>query len=97
MVYDKGIVSVLSKLKPNLSERFGIEKLAIFGSVARGEAHRESDIDIVVLSMKEKNYFTLLRAKTFLEKELKRKVDIGFYDAMKPFIRERIKKDLIYV
>jgi uncharacterized protein len=31
-----------------LGERFGVRNIRIFGSVARGEAHRDSDLDLLV-------------------------------------------------
>jgi len=40
----------LDELKHRLSERFGIEKLVLYGSVARGQADMESDIDLLVLT-----------------------------------------------
>ena len=39
---------MLRKLKPLLEERFGIIRLGVFGSVARNEAEKDSDVDIVV-------------------------------------------------
>ncbi len=91
------IIEQLHKLKPTLLQKFGIEKFAFFGSQARGGFTQKSDVDIVVFSMNMKSGFDLLYAKQFLEKELKRKVDIGLYNSMKTFIKKRISKDLIYV
>jgi len=91
------IIEQLKKLKPILLQKFGIEKFALFGSQARGDFTQKSDVDIVVFSMNMKSGFDLLYAKKFLEKELKRKVDIGLYNSMKTFIKKRINKDLIYV
>ena len=47
--------------------------------------------------MKEKNYFTLIDAMKYLEEKLQRKVDMGFFDSMRPFIKRRIKDDMIHV
>jgi len=41
-------ITTLIKLKPELVERFGVTRLALFGSTVRDEARPESDIDIVV-------------------------------------------------
>ena len=41
-------ITTLIKLKPELVERFGVTRLALFGSTVRDEAKPESDIDIVV-------------------------------------------------
>ena len=91
------IIKELKRLKPELKKRFGIEEFAVFGSVARGEEKEGSDIDIVILKMNIKSGLDIIKAQYFLENIFQRKVDIGLYRAMKTFIRNRIKKDLIYV
>ena len=87
----------LDSLKDELKQKFGIEQIALFGSYARGEANEDSDIDIVVLSMKEKNYFTLISAMNYMEEKLHKNVDMGYFDSIRPFVKKRIKDDLIYV
>ena len=91
------IIQKLKKLKKDLKERFGIEEFALIGSYARGEETKDSDIDIVILKIKQKDYFKRVNAKYFLEKKLQKKVDIGYYDSIRPIIKEEIKKDMIYV
>jgi len=91
------ILHQLASLKTELSRRFGIEKIALFGSVARNEANDTSDIDIAIVSMKRKNGFTIARAQTFLSQQLKRPVDIGLLDAMHPFVKKHIEKEMIDV
>ena len=41
-------LKVLAELKPLLAKRFGVMRLALFGSTARDEAGPDSDVDIVV-------------------------------------------------
>jgi hypothetical protein len=42
------ILKLLERAKPELARRFGVRRLAIFGSYARGEQREESDVDILV-------------------------------------------------
>ena len=91
------VIKKLKELKPILQEKFGIKELAVFGSYARGEETNNSDIDIAILKMDIKNGFDIIKSQYFLEKELNKKVDIGMYKSMKSFIKNRIKKDFIYV
>ena len=91
------IINKLKELKPILNERYGIEEFAVFGSVAKGTDTKDSDVDIAVLEMKLKSGFDLIRAKYFLKEALDREVDIGTFKSMKTFIKNRIKKDFIYV
>jgi len=87
----------LKILKDELKNRFGIEEIALFGSYARGEATKESDVDIAILKMQKKDLLKRLQAKDFLEQQLNKKIDMGYLDSMRTFIKNRIKKDLIYV
>jgi len=91
------ILDFLKAHKQELEDRFGIEKLALFGSYAKNEEKENSDIDLVVIEMRKKNAFTLLSAKKFLSQSLKKEVDLGLLDSMRPFIRSRIQQEMIYV
>jgi len=94
---NRAILEKLKDLKPKLQEDFGISRFALFGSQARDDYNEKSDIDIVVFEMKLEGGFDLLRAKSFIEKNLGTKVDMGTYKSLKTFIKNRIQKDLIYV
>ncbi len=91
------ILEKLKELKPILLDKYGIEELALFGSMARGEYNQNSDIDIAILKMRESNFFLMMEAKYFLQKVFNRNIDIGIFDKMKTFVKNRIKKDFIYV
>ena len=81
------LISTLASVKEELQQRFGIEKIALFGSYARDEATDNSDVDIVILEIKEKNFLNRLNAIDFLENKLNQKVDMGYFDSMKTFIK----------
>ncbi len=91
------IKNILQKNNTILEDEFGIEQIAIFGSYAKNEETFSSDIDIVIMKMKRKNGFLIAKAKQFLSEKLGKDVDIGLYDSLRPFVKKRIKKDLIYV
>ncbi|WP_277640156.1 nucleotidyltransferase family protein [Wolinella succinogenes] len=91
------IVMTIKQLKPELQEKFGITQLALFGSYAKGEVKDESDVDIAIISMNIKNGFLIAKAKRFLSEKLQKEVDIGLLDSIRPFVRKRIEKDLLYV
>ncbi len=84
-------------MKNELKQQFGIEEIAIFGSYARDEAHEKSDVDIAILKSNKKNFFLRMKAIDFLKEYLERDVDMGYFDSMKTFIKNRIKKDFIVV
>ena len=91
------ILESLKKNNSELSDKFGIQQLALFGSYAKNEQTENSDIDILVVKMKQKNMFTLLKAKKFLSDLFDKEVDIGLFDSLRPFIKNRVKNEMIYV
>ena len=91
------LLTKLANVKNELKQKFGIEEIALFGSYARGEASEESDVDIAILKMNLKDAFAIMDAKEFLKNVLQKNVDIGTFGSMKTFIKNRIKKDFIYV
>ena len=91
------VLDQLKTLKPILKKRYGIEQFAIFGSQIRNDYTKNSDVDIAITKMKHRDFDSFMNAKEFLEKNLKQNVDLGFFDSMKSFIRNEIKKEMIYV
>ena len=63
---------------------------ALFGSTARGEARKGSDIDLLIKLKKGKTLLDIVHLKLELEKKLGRKVDLVEYDAIRPLLRETI-------
>ena len=92
------IVVYLRDNKGFLFERYGVTRMGIFGSFVRGVETSSSDIDMVIeFEKSRKNIHNFLQLKRFLEKELSRKVDMGFEHALKPIVKENIKEKIIYV
>lgn len=97
-VHDKEtILSILKANKREFERRYGVTDIGIFGSVARGNAGQESDVDILV-RMREPNLYYLVHIKDTLEIALHRHVDIIHYrERMNPFLKKRIDRDAVYV
>ncbi len=93
----KEIIEILHNYKKELKEEYGIVKIGIFGSMARGEDKGDSDVD-VVLSISEPDLFMLAGIKNDLEEKFCRPVDIiTYWDNMNPFLKKRIDGEAIYV
>ena len=91
------IISFISAHKTEFEQKFGVTKIGLFGSYARGEVHEESDIDIVV-ELGKPDLFNLIAIKQIIEEALGSKVDIvRLRDRMNKFLRQRIERDAIYV
>lgn len=92
------VIAYIKKNRRLFHDKFGVTNIGIFGSFVRGEQTSSSDIDMVVEMEKDrKNIHNFLQLKRFIEKEIKRKVDIGFEHSLKAAIREKIKEQIIYV
>jgi len=91
------ILSILREVAPVLSERYGVTRIGIFGSVARDDASGASDVDIVY-EMSRPNLFTVVHLKDELENIFHCPVDLVRYrERMNPFLKKRIEKDGVYV
>lgn len=91
------IINYLTKKKENFSDKYKISNLILFGSYARDENSKDSDIDIAI-DTKMSDYFLLCDFKEDLEKHFDRKVDVvRIREKMNPYLKRRIFKDGIYV
>jgi len=91
------ILALLKEYKKNKAQKFGVTKMGIFGSVARGTSKQNSDIDIVV-ELKKRNILNRISLQLSLEKFLGIPVDVVAYrEGLSPLLKNRIKKDVIYV
>jgi len=94
---DEHIRGVLQSHKDELNERFHVESLSIFGSVSRGTAGPDSDVDILVLCRNTPGIFEFLRLKQYLEALVGRPVDLVTEGALKKQLKEGILQEAIRV
>lgn len=90
-------LDILTKLKPELVERFGVKGLRLFGSTVRDEAIENSDIDIIVSfegSATSKQYFGV---QFLLEDVLGQPVDLVTEKALRPELKLFIEKEAVNV
>ena len=85
---------VLDRLRSesqHLRERYGVDRLALFGSVARDEALPGSDVDVLVDFNRPVTLFDIVAVQQYLEQCLDgRKVDVVQRDSIYPEFREAI-------
>jgi predicted nucleotidyltransferase len=90
-------INLLKTFKENNQQKYGIEALGLFGSIARDEAKPTSDVDICIKT-KKADLFALVHIKQELEELLSTPIDIvRVRDKMNPFLKNRIEKEAIYV
>jgi hypothetical protein len=90
------ILEFLKDHKSELKEKFGLTRVGLFGSYAKGTATKDSDIDLAI-EMEIKDFFLRNDLKEYLENSFKIPVDIGYFDSFREFYKKKIEKEIIYV
>jgi hypothetical protein len=95
---NRNIQAILQERKNYLVEKFGVMEIAIFGSYARGEQMKDSDVDLIV-DFKEgwKTFDNYMDLKFYLEELFGKKVDLVIKSAINPRIKPFIIEEAIYV
>lgn len=81
-------------LKALAAER-GYTRLAVFGSVARGQARPDSDIDLLVQPSPGTSSFGFIRFKQLLEQILGREIDLVDYGGLTPKLDDDIRREAV--
>jgi len=98
------IISILKKELPRLKEKYGVARVALYGSFAKGNPKKTSDVDILV-DIRRPIGLEFVALADVLEDKLGRKVDIAtlshykqsFGNPRYKHIAEDIRKSMIYV
>jgi len=91
------IIDIIKSSKPEMQARFGVNKVGLFGSYARKQQRRRSDIDILVSFSRDIDLFDFIDLREYLEDRLQQKVDLVMESALKPAIGKRILSEVEYV
>jgi uncharacterized protein len=91
------VLAVLRAKRGGIEERYGLRMVGIVGSVARGEAGPESDVDVMVDIIRTPSLFKIARA----ERELQGAVGVGlpvqfvFREDLRPGMRALMERDFV--
>jgi predicted nucleotidyltransferase len=94
-VHPETLLDAAAPVLKRLAEESGYGRLAAFGSVARGEARQDSDIDLLVESPEGTSSFGFIRFKQLLEQVLGRQIDLIDYGGLKPKLGDDILRDAV--
>ena len=78
-----------------LANKYGARNIRIFGSLARGEADTDSDLDLLVTMEEGRTLLDLVGLWQDLEELLGRKVDVISDGGLSPHLRERILAEAV--
>ena len=100
MLTQEKVIEIFRRELPYLINNFGVKKIALFGSFAKGLQTKNSDIDILV-ELEKPIGLKFIELAEYIEKLLGRKVDIltseGVNGIRVKKVAENIKRSLIYV
>jgi predicted nucleotidyltransferase len=91
------IIDIIRSSKPELTTRYGVRRLGLFGSYVHGTQRKRSDIDILVSFSRDIDLFDFVDLREYLEARLNGKVDLVMESALKPAIGKRILAEVEYV
>ena len=91
------VLALLTEHKPLLAERFGVQRLALFGSFARDMQRSDSDVDVLVRFEGPATSKRYLGVQFYLEDLLHRPVDLVTEQALRERLRAYVERDAIHV
>ena len=80
---------------PEMKERFGVKRIGVFGSAARGEAGPESDVDVLV-EFDDPAFDRYMELKFYLEDLFGRPCDLVLDESLKDSLRESVHREVLY-
>jgi uncharacterized protein len=89
------VLAILDAHRHILHE-MGVSRLALFGSVVRGEAHANSDIDLLIELSRPMGLLAFVGIQQYLEEALGRRVDLVTPDSLHPRLRDRILNEAVH-
>jgi len=91
------IIRILKEQQKTLTERYNVERLSLFGSVARGEARDDSDVDLLVEFSQPVGLFQFIELQQWLQSLLGCEVDLGTPRSLKSAIKDQVLREAIRV
>jgi len=94
-VHPSLLVEAAAPVLRRIAEDAGYGELAVFGSVARGEATDESDVDLLVKAPEGTSSFGFVKFKQLIEQVLGREIDLVDHGALKPKLDDDIRREAV--
>ncbi|KUK65016.1 MAG: DNA polymerase beta domain protein region [Parcubacteria bacterium 34_609] len=93
---NKEIKKIKLEIAPIL-KKHQVKRASVFGSYARGENNKNSDIDILVELERGKTMIDLINLEMDIEKKTKRKIDLITFKSINPLIKKNILRDEVKI
>jgi uncharacterized protein len=93
----QAILDILNSEAPAFRAKYGVKSLAVFGSMARGDDHEGSDVDILVTFEGKATFDNFMGLKLDLEDLFGRRVDLLTPKCLSPAMRTEIDREAVLV
>ena len=90
------IKQILSQLKPELTQKYFVNSIGLFGSIVRDDFTDKSDVDIIVDFSKPIG-IEFIDLANYIESKLSKKIDLVSKNGVKPKYFHQIESEIIYV
>jgi len=87
----------ITQVLPEVTKKYNVESIGIFGSYVRSEDTQDSDLDLLVNFKKKPGLLKYIELENFLTDLLEIKVDLVMRSALKPQIGKQILEEVVYI
>ena len=87
----------IAKIAVPILKKNGVVKAGIFGSYARGEEKKRSDVDLLIKLKGRKSLLDVVRLERELKTILGKNIDLLTYDALSPYLKDQILKEEVRI
>lgn len=94
-IHPETLLAAAGPILKTMADEHGYVNLAVFGSVARGEARLNSDIDLLVEAPEGTSTFGFIRFKQLIEQVLGREIDLVDYGGLAPGLDDDIRREAV--
>jgi predicted nucleotidyltransferase len=91
------VKTILKEHKAEVMQKYRVREIGIFGSFVRGEQKRRSDVDILVDYKGVPDLFEFINLERYLQRLLRKKVDLVRKPAIRKELKGKILKEVIYI
>jgi uncharacterized protein len=94
-VHPEVLLEAAAPILKALAAELGYSRLAVFGSIARHKARKDSDIDLLVEAPEGTSSFEFIRFKQLIEQVLGREIDLVSYGGLNPKLDDDIRREAV--
>ncbi len=91
------VKAILRKHKAEVVQKYRVREIGIFGSFVRGQQKRRSDVDILVEYDEIPDLFEFINLERYLQRLLRKKIDLVRKGAIRPELKDKILREVVYI